>query len=343
MLTAVSGAVLDAPDQGERDRSADKGHLSDWSFRRNNEGHYTDKFPRHFDGTTEYGVGVSGRVLELRAQFGWARLQNGGGVRGEVVDFSRASSRRLMRTTSMVEWDLLGRKVLVTLTYPEGLAPVDGREAKRHLKNFRARWRRRWGVPVTEVWKMEFHANGSPHFHLMIPWDGQHADMKGWLSNAWYEVCGKLSDAHLLAGTNVKFVHSDCSGYLADINAKKGHQNRKPVFFVNPGRYWNVCGERPKISGCHLSEDEFYRLRRAVVSWRRSQYRRDANGVAVVEPRILPIRKPNGRKARRKVPAIGGRAGGRLSGRWYLCPASSREVLAQLVRVLDRPVVPLMR
>ena len=340
LAVEVRGAT-DAPEQEKSGGNADNVHCLKAVFPLKAEGLYTDSLPRLYSGTEWYGVGIAGRVLELKTGLDSVRPQKGGGCRGQVGDFSRASSRRLLRMTSMVEWDLLGSKVLVTLTYPESF-PTDGREAKRHLKNFRARWWRKWGRPVTEVWKMEFQYRGAPHFHLLIPFTGDVRALKAWASNAWYEVCGRISDAHLMAGTNVKFVHSDCSGYLADMNAKKGHQNETPVFFVNPGRYWGVCGERPHMRGVILSEAEYHTLRRVVVAWKRATSHPRRCGVVVPEPRILKVRKPNGRRVNRKFPPLGGRAGGRLTGRWYVCPGSSRDALVRLARVLGRPVVPLI-
>ena len=69
---------------------------------------------------------------------------------------------------------------MVTLTYPGNwlaVAPT-GKDAKRHLANFRRRWAHAWGWRLDGAWKQEFQSHrrpgGSegeraPPFHLPMP------------------------------------------------------------------------------------------------------------------------------------------------------------------------------
>jgi hypothetical protein len=66
--------------------------------------------------------------------------RRGGGIRGRVTGFSRASRRNLLRHFASVNRDAFrgsrGRMVFVTLTYPHEY-PEDPELCKKHLKAFR--------------------------------------------------------------------------------------------------------------------------------------------------------------------------------------------------------------
>ena len=108
------------------------------------------------------GVSVSGRQPEQR---------------GEVIEFSKASQRRLVDLFASLRTDCL--PYLVTLTYPDQF-PLYRNEYKRHLDTLGKRIRRRWpGSSI--IWKLEFKKRLSgenkggiaPHYHLFVfnvPW-----------------------------------------------------------------------------------------------------------------------------------------------------------------------------
>ena len=66
--------------------------------------------------------------------------------RGEVVEFSKASQRRLMDLFASLRTDCLPH--LVTLTYPDQF-PLYRKEYKRHMDTLGKRIRRRWPNSAT--------------------------------------------------------------------------------------------------------------------------------------------------------------------------------------------------
>lgn len=128
-----------------------------------------------------------GRVVKQRRCGGTGR-RYGGGMRGEVKGFSRASRKRLMEKLHRLDAlraSRAERPKFVTLTYAR--AWPDARAAKVHLANFLKRLRRRW-PKASAVWRLEFQWRGAPHFHLLVfglPFVNQ-AELRRW----WEEVIG---------------------------------------------------------------------------------------------------------------------------------------------------------
>jgi hypothetical protein len=260
-----------------------------------------------------FGVRRAGRIFELQSAPDSAYRRTGGGARSCVTGFSWASRRRLLRAIGAIQWGAVGSRWFLTLTYP-AVFPTDGRECKRHLDIFRRRLCRKYGRPLVLVWKMEFQRRGAVHFHILLPAVAGVAlvDFQRWCSQAWYEVVQSGDAAHLLAGTNVQEAVSDCSRYMAYALKEKDSQNDVPPEFTNPGRFWGIWGFRPEWCGALLTEKEFVSLRRVVSAWSRSKGRR------------VNVRS-------------------RYQGSWYLTDnPNGGLVLAQLVRVLDRDVRPLL-
>lgn len=85
------------------------------------------------------------------------------GVRGEIVNFSRAARARLAFIVSETDVEF---KTFVTLTYPEKYTR-DGKEVKRHLNRWLSmlRWRHK---NVEYLWFLEFQKRGAPHVHIML-------------------------------------------------------------------------------------------------------------------------------------------------------------------------------
>jgi hypothetical protein len=85
--------------------------------------------------------------------------KRGGGVRGEISEFSKAPARRLLLAARNFD----GLRVMITLTYPSEF-PADGRIVKDHWKRMR-QWLTRNGVS-SGLWFLEFQERGAPHFHI---------------------------------------------------------------------------------------------------------------------------------------------------------------------------------
>jgi hypothetical protein len=135
----------------------------------------------------------------------------GGGIRDKVRGFSRASRRNLLRRLASINRSAFrafrGRMIFVTLTYPKQY-PQDPKLCKQHLKVLRKRLQREFG-PFAAFWRLGIQRRGAWHFHLLLfvgssfrPLD----ELRSFISSSWYEVTGKVSEGHLLAGTRVEAV-----------------------------------------------------------------------------------------------------------------------------------------
>ena len=136
-----------------------------------------------------------------------ARRRHSGGIRGRVKGFSRASRRNLLRRFASINRrvfrDYKGRVIAVTLTYPHEW-PENPQACKHHLKALRKRIQRRFGK-FGGFWRMGIQQRGAWHFHLLLfvpPSFGSLKELRHFVASSWYEICGKVSEGHLLAGTH---------------------------------------------------------------------------------------------------------------------------------------------
>ena len=132
----------------------------------------------------------------------------GGGTRGSIKGFSRASRRNFLRRFASINRKAFrsykGRVIAVTLTYPNEW-PEEPWACKGQLKALYKRLKRRFGdFPC--LWRMGIQQRGAWHFHLLLfmPSSPRLLDnLRCFVSYSWYEVCGKVSEGHLLAGTRL--------------------------------------------------------------------------------------------------------------------------------------------
>ena len=169
--------------------------------------------------------------------------RGGGGIRDRVRGFSRASRTNLLRRLASINRSAFsafkGRVIFVTLTYAHKY-PDDPQLCKSHLKALRKRLQREYG-PFAAFWRVGIQQRGAWHFHLLLfvgPSFGAIGELRRFISTAWYEVTGKVSEGHLRAGTRVeaakkwKQATSYAERYLA-----------KPEEFpegLRTGRIWGV-------------------------------------------------------------------------------------------------------
>jgi hypothetical protein len=135
--------------------------------------------------------------------------RHGGSIRGRVRGFSRTSRRNLLRRLASIDRSAFrtsrGRIVFVTLTYPH-VYPEDSERCKRHLKALRKRLQRRYG-PFAAFWRLGIQGGGAWHFHLLLfagASFGPMRELRRFISSAWYEIIGRVSEGHLRAGTRVE-------------------------------------------------------------------------------------------------------------------------------------------
>jgi hypothetical protein len=172
-----------------------------------------------------------------------SQRRRGGGIRGGVRGYSRASRRNLLRRLASIDRSAFrafkGRLIFVTLTYP-GEWPEDPERCKNHLKALRRRLQRTFGG-FAGFWRMGIQRRAAWHFHLLLfvgPSVGSVSELRRFISRSWYEVTGKVSEGHLRAGTRVEAAKRwrRATGYVERYLAK-------PEEFpegLQTGRIWGV-------------------------------------------------------------------------------------------------------
>lgn len=192
----------------------------------------------------------------------------GGGTRGRIRSFSRASRKRFLEKFARVVWNdsdsVLNRPVFITLTYRN--APCS-ESVKMHLECFRRRVERRFG-DAGGFWRLEFQERGAAHFHLIlwgVPWWSFRE-----LRRVWGEIIGEVNPRVRIERCRR---YAQCCSYAAKYVGKA----QEPSFLVNGaysdagglwGRYWGVIrpdnipfGERFEFVG--KLGNWVYRLKRS--------------------------------------------------------------------------------
>ena len=118
-------------------------------------------------------------------------LNGGGGPRGRVREFSRASRARLVLVACRLLAALVSRESgFASLTYgAEFPAPE---VSKRHLEALRERLRRSWSH-VFGLWVLERQRRDAPHFHLVLSGfvsESERDRFGSWLAAAWLDLSG---------------------------------------------------------------------------------------------------------------------------------------------------------
>jgi hypothetical protein len=204
-------------------------------------------------------VALGGQFIKVSGEHVGRR---GGGLRGSVCGFSKASRKRALDFFNKLDRRGSVPTLFVTLTYPGSFSPY-WQDWKADLRAFLERFKRRYpGVAL--FWRLEFQQRGAPHFHLLV--FGLEQVSIEWLSQAWYEVVGSGDHRHLQAGTQVQRVKSwrMACYYLAKYVAKVEAVS-EPT-----GRIWGVVNRSAllvRVVEVVLSPAQFYRLRRVLRSW----------------------------------------------------------------------------
>lgn len=182
---------------------------------------------------------IRGNLMKLESPTPPER--KGGGIRGAVEGFSKASRRRLLYQVAMCGD---ATPIFVTLTYGREWAS-DGRVWKRDLQTW---WKRlvREDPTLAAIWKLEFQRRGAPHFHLFVyrKDEGQPPFLdKRWVAQTWAEVTGDETEAHVRAGTRVESIRSRHGAmfYAAKYMGKEDGSPPGPDS-LEAGRVWGVLG-----------------------------------------------------------------------------------------------------
>ena len=190
------------------------------------------------------------------------------GIRGKIRGFSRESRSNLLRKLASINRTVFrayeGRLVSITLTYPSEY-PQDPKLCKTHLEALRKRLKRTYG-PFSGYWRMGIQERGAWHFHLLLfvpPSFGKLKELRHFIALSWYEICGEVSEGHLLAGTWVEEVRNwkSATSYVEKYVAK-------PEQFpdgIETGRVWGVWNEEMlpvRWETIKVSLKDAYKIRR---------------------------------------------------------------------------------
>ncbi len=170
-----------------------------------------------------------------------------------ITGFSRRSRSRLFRMLNKIRRKLVKRlPYFVHLTYPDDF-PRDRDRWRRDLDRFFKAMRKKYGSHFL-VWRREFIDRKSgqnagqvaPHYHVLLFLDAPVRELRGQISRLWWQACGKLSDAHLRAGTKVQEMQSwrRVMGYAAKYTGKIEDLTgpERPEYLQETGAHWGFRG-----------------------------------------------------------------------------------------------------
>ena len=178
----------------------------------------------------------------------------GGGPRGKIAGYSKASRLRLVKRLTTITEKALKNSLFITLTYHKTQVPHE--KLKRDLKHF-VQLLRRNHPNDSGVWRIEAQKRGSPHYHILHFGErgGKRFLPHAWISERWNRIAEPGNLLHLESGTSVE----RCSGaraiggYIAKYVGKPEEPGRT---LEGIGRHWGVYG-RSKIP---VSETELIPL-----------------------------------------------------------------------------------
>lgn len=232
-----------------------------------------------------YRVSVHADLLKIKAS---ARdrgisapeaMNGGGGRRGKVTKFSKASRKRLIEM--LAKSRNTGFKVFLTMTYDDASYMRHFGNTARDFETFRKRFVRAFPT-FSAIWRKETKTRKSgmlkgspvPHFHLIVftnaevpeKWhDGLIALFLAWGREAWHDITDSTDDDHLRYGfhctalKNRKHAYSYVSKYVG----------KEDDDTWSTGRKWGRIGQIDVTEGetFRLDKDEYIQLKRLIKRW----------------------------------------------------------------------------
>ena len=119
----------------------------------------------------------------------------GGGLRGSVTTFSRASRLRLIKLLCSLRQSSIIQSKMITLTYHEKHENI-----KQDLKHF-CQFLRRNDPLCSAIWRLELQQRGTPHYHLLYFGRGVHHSE---IARSWNRIADPGNKDHLAASTEIR-------------------------------------------------------------------------------------------------------------------------------------------
>lgn len=207
------------------------------------------------------------------------RSSSGGGVRGNVTGFSRASRKRMIEFMASVR--NTGCMLFLTLTFADDTVYGLDEQKAPMFEAFRRRFEREY-PGWKALWRIEYQDRKSglhvgtfvPHFHLLI-FTGVHYEkaeldykaetFRQWGSQAWHEITSSADEGHIIHGFNVSPVRTrrHAQYYIGKYVSKLSNN------YPSSGRIWGRIGKFDcSVSETFkLDEDEYIAFRRLIKKW----------------------------------------------------------------------------
>lgn len=246
-------------------------------------------------------VKVHADLLDFSAVHGINQLspgQKGGGTRGTITGFSRASRKRMIEYMAKVRF--AGQILFGTFTYPDAF-PINKpdvwnahfealrRRIERQYPNYRIIWRKE----LKERKSGDYAGFVAPHYHMLIDTcvDGEPSitvekyqsygklhdkttsalsrQFERWSLKAWYEIVGSNDEKHRKHGSFVVACRNrrHAYKYISKYVAKEENDTHEV------GRRWGRIGNwnTKESATLLLTRQEVIELKRLIRSWMKSK------------------------------------------------------------------------
>lgn len=209
--------------------------------------------------------------------------RKGGGTRGIVRGFSRASRKRMIEFMASVR--NTGSMLFLTMTFDDSVIIRLDDELTAMFEAFRHRFERQY-PGWRALWRKEYQDRKSgdyaglfvPHFHLIIFTGVDYAkheqstlaeEFRAWGAEAWQEITGTTDPNHLIYGFDVSPVRSrkHAYSYVGKYVAKQEDNG------IEGGRRWGRVGkfDTSVSETFRIDEDEYIVFRRLIKRWLRNR------------------------------------------------------------------------
>jgi hypothetical protein len=205
--------------------------------------------PMRAESEVELRYSLGGAFAEIRLKGRKSTTTYSRGQRGrrsEITDYSEQSRLRFRRMLASIHRD--SSALFITATIPKGFY-VDSAATKRDLlERFIRRLERRFGEHPL-IWRLEFGQRPEPHFHFFLFLNSslpvskaKLAEIRAFVARAWYEVCGRVSEAHLQSGTRVERPRSlvRTMKYIAKAEPPQNCTDSEERTPQHVGRRWGI-------------------------------------------------------------------------------------------------------
>lgn len=235
-------------------------------------------------------------MIRARVEAPFLDRNAGGGKRGKVAGFSRASRKRMIDL--MCSHRHGAPSCFISLTYADeaifGDNPTSDRDWKNHIEILRKRIERKikslraiWRIELKRRKSGKFQSMIAPHYHMLVWGLEPESEVEDgttfaeWLNQQWYEILDTGLAKHFEHGTFVSKVDSSrhAMSYVSKYVAKE-EDDFEDNYEV--GRRWGRFGtfDCKQSLEVVMDEETFTHFKRLLRSWLKSKGRDYAKRIA---------------------------------------------------------------